>query len=105
MLTGSVCIASNTRAAINTLQTVAPIPAFKAGSILWLRRRADLAAVALVFAGIRFSAVCLVTHLPEIRPDNGTSRRRLILKARQSCERHDCENGYCHCKKQLEDRP
>jgi len=34
MLTGSVCIPSNTRAAMNTLQTVAPIPAFKAGSIL-----------------------------------------------------------------------
>src|SRR5262249_38434804 len=60
MLTGSVCIASNTRAAMNTLQTVAPIPAFKAGSIPWLRRRADLTLVALVFAGIRFSAVCLV---------------------------------------------
>jgi hypothetical protein len=30
-----------------------------------LRRRADLTLVALVFAGIRFSAVCLV-HLPKL---------------------------------------
>jgi hypothetical protein len=52
MLTGSVCIVSNISATMNTLQTVAPIPAFKAGSILSLR--ADLAVIALVFTGIRF---------------------------------------------------
>jgi hypothetical protein len=33
MLTDSVCIASNTRATMNTLQTVASIPAFKAGRL------------------------------------------------------------------------
>ena len=33
-LTGSVCIARKTRATMNTLQTVATIPAFMAGSML-----------------------------------------------------------------------
>jgi hypothetical protein len=38
MLTGSVCIASKTMAKMSTLQAVAPIPAFMASSMPWLRR-------------------------------------------------------------------
>jgi uncharacterized membrane protein YhfC len=40
---------------MNTLQTVATIPAFMAGSMLWLRRRDDAAVVALAFGGIGFA--------------------------------------------------
>jgi hypothetical protein len=43
MLTGSVCIASKTNAKNSTLQAMAPIPAFMAGSMLWsARKRAAL---------------------------------------------------------------
>jgi hypothetical protein len=45
MLTGSVCIASKTNAKNSTLQAMAPIPAFMAGSMLWLRRRNGAAVV------------------------------------------------------------
>jgi hypothetical protein len=55
MLTGSVCITSKTRTTTSTLQMMAPIPAFMAGSMLWLRRRNDAAFVALVFGGISFA--------------------------------------------------
>jgi uncharacterized membrane protein YhfC len=55
MLTGSVCIARKTSAKMSTLQMVAPIPAFIAGSMLWLRRRNDAAFVALAFGGISFA--------------------------------------------------
>jgi hypothetical protein len=58
-LTGSVCIARKTRATMNTLQTVATIPAFMAGSMLWLRRRDDAAVGALAFGGIGF---CLISR-------------------------------------------
>ena len=47
MLIGNVCITSKTRPA--------PIPAFMAGSILWLRRRNDAAVVVLAFEGISFA--------------------------------------------------
>ncbi len=53
MLTGSGYIVSKTRAKISTLQAVAPIPAFMAGSMLRLRRRED-AVVLLAFEGIGF---------------------------------------------------
>jgi hypothetical protein len=52
MLTGSACIASNTRATMSTLQAVAPIPAFIARSMLWLPRRDEVAVLALAFEGI-----------------------------------------------------
>jgi uncharacterized membrane protein YhfC len=55
MLTGSVCIARKTSAKMSKLQMVAPIPAFMAGSMLWLRRRNDAAFVALAFGGISFT--------------------------------------------------
>jgi len=45
MLVGSVCIASKTNAKKSTLQAMAPIPAFMAGSMLWLRRRNGVAVV------------------------------------------------------------
>jgi hypothetical protein len=54
MLTGSVLVASKTTAKMSTLQAVAPIPAFIAGSMVGLRRRADIALVALAFEGIGF---------------------------------------------------
>jgi hypothetical protein len=54
-LTGSACIASNTRATMSTLHAVAPIPAFIARSMLWLPRRDDVAVVALAFEGIGFT--------------------------------------------------
>jgi hypothetical protein len=54
-LTGIACIASNTRATMNTLQAVAPIPAFIARSMLWLPRRDDVAVVALAFEVIGFA--------------------------------------------------
>jgi hypothetical protein len=56
MLTGSVCIASKTNAKKSTLQAMAPIPAFMAGSILWLRRRNGAAVVILLFEGIGFAS-------------------------------------------------
>jgi hypothetical protein len=52
LLTGTTCIASNTRATMSTLQAVAPIPAFIAGSMLWFPRRAF---VASAFEGIGFA--------------------------------------------------
>jgi hypothetical protein len=52
MLTCSVGTARKTRATMSTLQAVAQIPAFMAGSILALRRRKDVAFVALAFEGI-----------------------------------------------------
>ena len=55
MLTGSACIASKTMAKMSTLQTVAPIPAFMAWSMPWLRRRNYAALVALAFEGIGFA--------------------------------------------------
>jgi hypothetical protein len=55
MLTGSVCITSKTTAKMSTLQAVAPIPAFIAGSMVVLRRRADVTLVALAFEGIGFA--------------------------------------------------
>ena len=55
MLTGSVCIASKTRAKMSTLQAVAPIPAFMAGSKRWLRRRNGAAGVGFAFEGISFA--------------------------------------------------
>jgi uncharacterized membrane protein YhfC len=55
MLIGNVCITSKTRPKMSTLQMVAPIPAFMAGSILWLRRRNDAAVVVLAFEGISFA--------------------------------------------------
>jgi hypothetical protein len=55
MLTGSVCIASKTRATISKLQAVAPIPAFMAGSMLCMPRRNDVWVVALAFEGIGFA--------------------------------------------------
>jgi hypothetical protein len=54
-LTGSACIANNTRATMSTLQAVAPIPAFIARSMLRLPRRDDVAVVALAFEGIGFT--------------------------------------------------
>jgi hypothetical protein len=45
MLTCNVFIARKTRATMSTLQAVAQIPAFMAGSILTLRRRKDVALV------------------------------------------------------------
>jgi hypothetical protein len=54
MLTCNVFIARKTRATMSTLQAVAQIPAFMAGSILTLRRRKDVALVALAFEGIGF---------------------------------------------------
>ncbi len=45
MLVGSVCIASKTNAKKSTLQAMASIPAFMAGSMLWLRRRNGVAVV------------------------------------------------------------
>jgi len=39
MLSGTMRIASKTMAKMGTLQAVAPIPAFMAWSMLWLRRR------------------------------------------------------------------
>lgn len=56
MLTGSVCIASKTNAKNSTLQAMAPIPAFMAGSMLWLRRRNGAAVVILSFEGIGFAS-------------------------------------------------
>ena len=53
MLTCSVCIVRKTRATMSTLQAVAQIPAFRAGSILALRRK-DVGLVALAFEGIGF---------------------------------------------------
>ena len=50
MLTGIGYIASKTRAKMRTLQAVAPIPAFMAGSMLWLRRR-NGSVVILAFEG------------------------------------------------------
>ena len=38
MLTGRACMASKTMAKMSTLQAGAPILAFMASSILWLRR-------------------------------------------------------------------
>jgi hypothetical protein len=64
MLTGSVCIASKTMAKISTLQAVAPIPAFMAWSMLWLRRRTDAVRVALVFEGIGFAFGLLELRSP-----------------------------------------
>jgi len=43
MLIGRICIASKARATMSTLQAVAPIPAFVAGSMLRLRRQKDAA--------------------------------------------------------------
>jgi hypothetical protein len=43
MLTCNVFIARKTRVTMSTLQAVAQIPAFMAGSILTLRRRKDVA--------------------------------------------------------------
>jgi hypothetical protein len=54
MLTCNVFIARKTRVTMSTLQAVAQIPAFMAGSILTLRRRKDVALVALAFEGIGF---------------------------------------------------
>jgi hypothetical protein len=53
MLTGSVCIASKKRTKMSTLQAVAPIPAFMAGSML--RHRFGAAVVASAFEGIGFA--------------------------------------------------
>jgi hypothetical protein len=50
MLTGIGYIASKTRAKMRTLQAAAPIPAFMAGSMLWLRRR-NGSVVILAFEG------------------------------------------------------
>jgi hypothetical protein len=55
MPTGSICIASKTMATMSTLQAVAPIPAFMAGSILKFRRRNDAAVVVVAFEGISFA--------------------------------------------------
>ena len=53
MLTGSGCIASKKRTKMSTLQAVAPIPAFMAGSML--RCRFGAAVVASAFEGIGFA--------------------------------------------------
>src|SRR5260221_10443318 len=63
MLIGNVCITSKTRPKMSTLQMVAPIPAFMAGSILWLRRRNDAAGFVFVFRGVIFS-IFFHTSLP-----------------------------------------
>jgi hypothetical protein len=54
MLIGSVCIASKTNAKKSTLQAVASIPAFIAGSMLSLRRRKATVVDVLSFGGIGF---------------------------------------------------
>jgi len=54
MVSGTVCIASKTMTKMSTLQAVAPIPAFMAWSMLWLRRGNDAAVVA--FEGIGFAS-------------------------------------------------
>jgi hypothetical protein len=56
MLTGSVCIARKTKPKKRTLQAMAPIPAFMAGSMLWLRRRNGVAVAILSFEGMGFAS-------------------------------------------------
>jgi hypothetical protein len=50
-----VCMTRKTKAKMSTRQAVAPIPAFMAGSMLWLRRRDGAAVVVLAFEGISFA--------------------------------------------------
>jgi len=54
MASGTVCIASKTMTKMSTLQAVAPIPAFMAWSMLWLRRGNDAAVVAFERIGFAF---------------------------------------------------
>jgi hypothetical protein len=54
MLTGSMCIARKVRATMSTLQAVALIPAFVAGSMLSLRRRKATVVDVLCFGDIGF---------------------------------------------------
>ncbi len=91
MLTGSGYIVSKTRAKISTLQAVAPIPAFMAGSMLRLRRRED-AVVLLAFEALA-SAFGLVGHREDLSRDKGrsTEHEGIVgkLRGRQSlCVHH-----------------
>jgi hypothetical protein len=66
-------------AKISTLQAVAPIPAFMAWSMLWLRRRTDAVIVALVFEGIGFAFGLLELRTPL---EEGTIKLRRTLELR-----------------------
>ncbi len=93
MLVGSVCIASKTNAKKSTLQAMAPIPAFMAGSMLWLRRRNGVAGVILLFEGIGFAS-WLSFRTPHRDKDRSTEYEGVIgklLSGQPLCIHHELE--------------
>jgi hypothetical protein len=93
MLIGSVCIASKANAKKSTLQAMAPIPAFMAGSMLWLRRRNGVAVVILPFEGIGFAS-WLGFRTPHRDKDRSTKYEGVVgklLSGQPLCVHHELE--------------
>jgi hypothetical protein len=93
MLIGSVCIASKANAKKSTLQAMAPIPAFMAGSMLWLRRRNGVAVVILPFEDIGFAS-WLSFRTPHRDKDRSTKYEGVVgklLSGQPLCVHHELE--------------